>query len=177
MKKLNPLILTILFSPVLAFAQIDTVQQEMVSMSDSYGKTIDGKYRYFKNGENQAYSGVLFAKFPNGNYNSIQEFKNGIGDGTWMNFYENGNQKEVGTYQQNKVAGAIQKFYPSGKLKAEGTYREWRIRVGEWIYYDEEGKILKKENYGERGDFRDVEELYKAGDISKSYYEKVKRGE
>ena len=173
MKKILIYLITFWFFNSSSFAQIDTANQEMVSMADTYQKQKDGAFRYFKNGEEKPYDGVLFGKYENGNYLSIQEFKNGIGEGTWTNYYENGNLKEVGTYQKDKVAGPIQKFYPSGKLKAKGNYREWRIRVGEWIYYDEQGKIIKKENYGKKGDFRDVEDYYKRGEISKSWYEQI----
>lgn len=173
MKKIFVFFIPLLIFNFSSIAQIDTSNQEMVSMADTYQERKDGAYRYFKKGEEKPYDGVLFGKYANGNYLSVQEFKNGLGEGTWINYYENGNLKEVGTYQKNKVAGPIQKFYPSGKLQAKGTYREWRIRVGEWIYYDEKGNEIKRENYGKKGDFRDVEDYYKRGDISKSWYEQI----
>ncbi len=67
----------------------------------------------------------------------------------------------------------IKKYYPSGKLQAAGTYRSWRIRVSEWTYYDENGQVVKTEDYGQKGDFRDVEDFYQRGEISKAWYEEV----
>ena len=173
MKKILICFITFWIFAFSSLAQIDTINQEMVSMADTYQKRKGGTYRYFKKEEEKPYEGVLFGKYDNGNYASIQEFKNGIGEGTWINYYENGNLKEIGTYQKNKVAGPIQKFYPSGKIKAKGNYREWRIRIGEWIYYDEKGKVIKKEDYGKEGDLRDVEDYYNRGESSKSWYEQI----
>ncbi len=144
-----------------------------ISMSAAEGKYVDGTYRYFAKGADKPYTGVLYAKYPNGNYQSYQDFQDGIGQGTWINYYENGNYKEIGTYQQNKVKGPIKKYHPNGKLAAEGNYREWRIRVGEWKYYDQKGNLIKTENYGKIGDFRDVEGYYQRGEISKRWYEQI----
>lgn len=173
MKKVNWILILSLAFPFFLNAQIDTTNQEMVSMTDTYQKTYKGEYRYFKKGNAKPYEGVLFGKHSNGNYASIQEYKNGLGDGTWINFYENGNIKESGTYQKNKVAGPIQKFYPSGKIKSQGTYRDWRIRVGEWTYYNENGAVIKTEDYGKKGDLRDVEDYYQRGEISEAWYQQI----
>lgn len=165
----------------LAFAQQEELSmkdaeiRQEISMGETEGKVVDGVYRYYKKGEKKPFTGILYATYPSGNMLSRQEFVNGIGQGTWINYYENGNFKEVGTYEQNRVEGAIKKYYENGQLKSEGTYREWRIRVGEWKYYNEKGELTKTINHGKKGDFRDVEYYYKNGDISKSFYEKLKK--
>lgn len=149
------------------------VRQE-VSMGETEGKIVNGVYKYYKKGEDKPFTGILYATYPSGKILSRQEFVDGVGQGTWINYYENGNFKEVGTYEQNKVEGAIKKYYENGQLKSEGTYREWRIRVGEWKYYSTKGELTKTVNHGKKGDFRDVESYYKNGDISKSFYDKLK---
>jgi len=148
-----------------------------LSMSQVNGSAKDGTYRYYKPGDTEPFTGVLYARYDNGNYKSRQEFVAGVGQGTWINYWENGNLKEAGTYNQNRVEGPIKKNYQSGVLKAEGTYREWRVRVGTWKYYDGEGKYLKTEDYGREGDYRDVLDYYKSGQISKERYEQIKQGE
>lgn len=150
-------------------------QPAELSMGQTTGKTYQGQYTYFSNETNQPYTGILYAKYPNGNYLSRQEFKNGIGNGTWTNYYENGHISEQGTYVDNRVEGAIKKYYDTGILKSEGIYREWRIRVGEWKYYDAEGQLKEIINHGAYGDFRDVDGYYQRGEISKAYYEKLKK--
>ncbi|MEP0985644.1 hypothetical protein [Ekhidna sp.] len=151
---------------------VDTTQYSR-SMSDVNGSYADGVYRYIENGDTSFFNGSLYAKYDNGNFQSWQEYEKGVGEGHWINFYENGNLKEWGTYIQNKVEGPIRKYFENGLLKAEGTYREWRVRVGKWTYYDESGKRIKIEDYGVKGDFRDVVEYYKRGDISKTWYESI----
>ncbi|MDN3204530.1 toxin-antitoxin system YwqK family antitoxin [Algoriphagus sediminis] len=95
---------------------------------------------------------------------------NGIGQGKWINYYENGNYKEIGHYEENRVEGPIQKFHENGNLKAEGEYKDWRIRIGEWRYFDEDGKLLYSEDYGEKGSISEVQAYYDRGDISYSWY-------
>lgn len=150
------LLLCILFSfsfPSVVSTQVtismnDTETRQEISMTDAAGKNIDGVYRYYKKGEDMPFSGVLFAKYPNGNYSSWQQYVNGIGEGIWINYYENGNYKEIGNYNRNLVEGPIQKFYENGILKAEGTYKDWRIKVGKWKCYDENGILLTIIDYG-----------------------------
>ena len=169
---LTPIFCLLIYS--ISFGQAREVAAEReLTMGQVSGSSADGTYRYYKPGEQQPFTGVLYARYDNGNYKSRQEFVAGVGQGTWINYWENGNLKEAGTYNQNRVEGPIKKYYPSGVLMAEGTYKEWRVRVGIWKYYNEEGKFLKTENYGQKGDLRDVEELYKKGDISKSWYRKI----
>lgn len=174
--KITLLLLIILFPYVSCSQKTEVSAEHELSMSGASGRYVDGQWTYFKNGEKEPFTGVLYAQFPDGNYESRQEFENGIGEGTWINYWPNGNLKEAGTYQQNKVAGAIKKFYRSGILKSEGTYRDWRIRIGIWKYYDEEGNLLETVDHGKEGDFRDVEEYYKNGEISERWYRKIISG-
>jgi antitoxin component YwqK of YwqJK toxin-antitoxin module len=133
--------------PAGLFAQIDTLNQEMVSMSATYQKPYEVGGVYYKKNEKTPFTGVLFGKYENGQYLSIQEYKNGIGNGTWVNYYENGQLKEIGTYRDNRVEGPIKQFYDNGKLKAEGTYAHWRKKVGLWKFYDRKGKLVRSETF------------------------------
>jgi len=128
-------------------AQIDTVGQKMVSMSDTYQKPYKVGGVYYKKNDTTPYTGVLYGKYENGKYLSIQEYKNGVGNGTWINYYSNGNLKEVGTYRDNRVEGPVKQYYENGKLKAEGTYAHWRKKVGLWKYYNKEGIFVRSATY------------------------------
>jgi antitoxin component YwqK of YwqJK toxin-antitoxin module len=147
-----------------------TVAKQEVSMSNATGKRTNGIYRYYAKGDNKPFTGVLFAKYPNGNYSSWQEYVDGIGQGKWINYYENGNFKEIGYYHNNLVEGPIKKYYENGILKAEGNYKDWRIKIGEWKYFDKNGKLKSTINYGEKGSIEEVKEYYKRGEISYSWY-------
>ncbi len=153
-------------------AGIDTSQYAR-SMSEVTGQRSDGMNRYFENGISQPFEGILYATYDNGNFKSWQEFQKGIGEGHWINFYENGNMSEWGTYEQSKVQGPIRKYYESGVLKSEGIYRDWRVRIGVWKYYNRDGELVKTEDYGTLGDFRDVEAYYQSGQISERWYQSI----
>ncbi len=164
--------------PSIAFAQENISMSEAetkreVSMSSASGKTTDGIYRYYAKGDDKPFTGILYAKYPNGNYSSWQEYVDGVGQGKWINYYENGNYKEIGYYNNNLVEGPIKKYYKDGVLKAEGNYMDWRIKVGEWKYYDKNGKLASKLDYGEKGSMEEVKEYYERGEISYSWYSNI----
>lgn len=165
------LALVLITSTIAAQTKISADRE--LTMGQVTGSSADGTYRYYKPGESKPFTGILYARYDNGNYKSRQEYVEGIGQGTWINYWENGNLKEVGTYNQNRVEGPIKKYYETGKLKTEGTYKDWRIRVGKWKYYDESGSLTLEQDYGQKGDLRDVEEFYKNGEISKSRYQQI----
>jgi len=144
-----------------------------VSMADSFGKSNDGIYRYYAKGEDKPYTGILYGNHPNGNLASWQEYVDGVGQGKWINYYENGNYIEIGYYEQNEVTGPITKFHSNGKVKAEGTYKDWRVMIGEWKYYDQDGKLDYIKNYGKTGSIEEVQEYYERGDISYSWYSSI----
>ncbi|MGB5317232.1 MAG: hypothetical protein WBN56_14625 [Robiginitalea sp.] len=161
--------------PIAGFAQNtiameDAETRREVSMSNASGKRTDGVYRYYARGEEKPFTGVLFAKYDNGNYSSWQEFEDGVGQGKWINYYENGNYKEIGTYKQNLVEGPIKKYYENGSLKAEGNYKDWRIRIGQWNYYDQNGNLESTEDYGDKGNIEEVKDYYERGEISYRWY-------
>ncbi len=170
---LGSLVLFLALSHDIKAQQTEIAAIREFSMSEVTANSSDGTYRYYKEGEAEPFTGVLYAQWENGNFKSRQEFIDGVGEGKWINYWPNGNLKEVGTYQQNIVEGPIKKYYESGKLKASGNYKDWRIRIGEWKYYKESGELTLTENYGTKGDFRDVEEYYKSGQISKEQYLKI----
>jgi len=174
MTTLIKLLICICFASSLQAQPTQISADEEISMSQANASAKDGTYRYYKNGENKGFTGILYTKYDNGNYLTRQEYKSGLGEGTWINYWPNGNLKEVGTYQKNKVEGPIKKYNQNGNLIAKGHYIDWRIRVGLWSYYDDDGNLVKTEDYGSEGDFRDVEDYYDRGEISTYRYNQLK---
>ncbi|MBT8239025.1 MAG: hypothetical protein KJN65_10300 [Croceitalea sp.] len=176
--KKGSLLVLLLAIPVTAFSQ-KTVSMENVesrrevSMADASGKQTDGVYRYYANGEDQPFTGVLFSKHANGKFASWQEFEEGVGQGKWINYYENGNYREIGNYNQNLVEGPIKKYYENGVLKAEGTYKDWRIKIGKWNYYDTDGNLESTKDYGDKGSIEEVQQFYDSGEISYRWYSSI----
>ena len=150
-----------------------TVTKREVSMSNATGKRTNGIYKYYAIGDDKPFTGVLFAKYPNGNYSSWQEYVDGVGQGKWINYYENGNYKEIGYYNNNLVEGPIKKYYENGILKAEGNYKDWRIKIGEWKYFDKNSKLKSTIDYGAKGSIEEVKQYYERGEISYSWYSNI----
>ena len=172
--------LILLLFPFLASSQNtlsmkDVTQRQEISMDDIFGKRVDGVYRYYENGATEPFTGILFSNHPNGQIHSWQHFVDGIGEGEWINYYDNGHFREIGNYNQNRVEGPIKKYHRNGELEAAGTYKEWRIRIGEWKYYDESGKLTRTENYREKGSIEEVKAYYNRGDIGYSWYAQILR--
>lgn len=165
--------------PILMFSQVIRYMGEVeikreLPMSEVNGKSSEGIYRYYEKGEQEPFTGVLYAKYDNGSYSSWQEYVDGVGEGTWINYYPNGQYKEIGTYVGNRVEGPIKKFYSTGQLKAQGIYKDWRIRVGEWSFYDENGALETTTDYGTKGSIEEVAAYYESGEISYAWYSKIR---
>ena len=179
----NYLLITAIFASFISmvshsFAQrtlpmSDSETKREISMSSAIGKRVDGIYRYYAKAEDVPFTGVLFAKYPNGNYLSWQEYVDGVGQGKWINYYESGNYKEIGYYKNNLVEGPISKYYENGRLKARGNYKDWRIKIGKWEYYDQDGKLENTVDYGSKGSIEEVEDYYQRGEISYSWYSDI----
>lgn len=177
--KIQLLILLTLFSAHVYAQEIRSMSEvegkRVLSMGETDANSSDGTYRYYAKGEKTAFSGILYANYPNGNTLSWQEYENGLGQGQFINYYENGNFKEIGTYEQNRVEGPIRKFHSNGEIQAVGTYKDWRIKVHVWKYYDRSGKLIETVDYGEKGSIEEVNAYYQRGDIPYSWYSQILR--
>ncbi|WP_343762742.1 hypothetical protein [Gangjinia marincola] len=116
-------------------------------MNDTYTTSYRVGRVYYEKGSKIPFTGVLYGKYSNGNYLSIQEYTNGVGNGKWVNYYDSGELKEVGTYVDNRVEGPYVLYYLNGNKKAEGKYKHWKIKVGEWTYYNEDGSVNHTETH------------------------------
>jgi antitoxin component YwqK of YwqJK toxin-antitoxin module len=62
-----------------------------------------------------------------------------------LKYYNEMRRNAAGKWMKNGVGRA---YYDHGVLEREGTYKD-DVRVGQWKYYDQEGKLSRTE---ERGD-------------------------
>ena len=72
-----------------------------------------------------------------------------------------------------KGSGPIKKYYENGTLKSEGQYKDWRIKIGHWNYYDQNGKLHSSVDYGTKGSIEEVKAYYDRGDISYRWYSAI----
>ena len=66
--------------------------------------------------------------------------------GLWISYYENGKKWSESNYSHGVKAGHSITFFPNGRVRYVGEYANDK-QVGNWTFYDEDGKVVKEENY------------------------------
>lgn len=128
-------------------AQIDTKNQRMIPMSQTYQKAYELGGVYYETGTKKPFTGILYGKYDNGKLMTMQEYVNGIGNGKWIDFDPYERKICEGTYKNNRVEGPVKFFYENGSLKSEGQYLHWKKPIGLWKYYDKKGNIVHTMTY------------------------------
>lgn len=73
-------------------------------------------------------------------------------------YYPNGQVKDIINYKAPGIQdGPAASYYPSGQLLAKGQWKD-RKRTGHWVYFNEDGSVMREENYGEDGILREFSE-------------------
>lgn len=92
-------------------------------------------------------------------------FKEGKEVGVWKYYFDDGTLRRIERYSRKGIATKY--YYPNGHLKSKGkaivAYEEELLHYyyqGEWLYYDEEGKITQRITY----DHGDVVSSVKPGE-------------
>jgi antitoxin component YwqK of YwqJK toxin-antitoxin module len=70
----------------------------------------------------------------------------GVRYGPWEQYYSDGKIRLRGAYLNDEKNGPFNTFYNSGQPMMSGAYVAGHMD-GNWIYYDEKGKVTKKEYY------------------------------
>lgn len=76
--------------------------------------------------------------------------KNSKGEktGVWKMFSEQGYELSIHVYRDGKLHGDVIVYHPNGALNYNGEYYEGE-RVKTWKFYDENGNLIKEEDFGE----------------------------
>lgn len=118
--------------------------------------------REIANGKN---NGRATEYYENGTTRMISYFKNDSLDGEVLRFYPNGRLELKANFDKGVAQGMAYYFYPSGVIKAfrywnngkmKGYVSDYWDTIGEVkaaLYYDEQGKLVYKKNFDERGQF------------------------
>jgi antitoxin component YwqK of YwqJK toxin-antitoxin module len=74
------------------------------------------------------------------------EFKDNKPVGRFKYYYPNDSVRAIMNFKQNGKVAYAQLFHPTGKKMAEGKYVQ-EIKDSIWIYFDESGILISKDNY------------------------------
>ena len=66
--------------------------------------------------------------------------------GLWLSYYENGIKWSESNYSHGVRMGHSITFFPNGRVRYVGEYADDK-QSGHWIFYDEEGNIVKEGDY------------------------------
>ncbi len=103
--------------------------------------------------------------YPNGNLEFIEEYDNSMEYYIKYNFYfMNGSpQSTLELVDKNERIYTAKVYYKNGQLKEEG-FRQLNmaagdyVRIGEWKYYDEQGKLIETHNFHKGEEIEDGSE-------------------
>jgi len=84
--------------------------------------------------------------YPDGRIAESLTWKNGLKTGPWEQYYSDGKIKFRGSFLNNEKTSTFSAFGLSGQVMFTGQYSKGH-QEGQWLYYDEKGKIIKKEFY------------------------------
>lgn len=78
------------------------------------------------------------------------EVHNGLRTGPWASYFPNGGIRSRSTYVDGLEEGPTEVYHENGLTYYTGTYRKGRS-IGEWIFYDPQGKEARRVTYDSTG--------------------------
>lgn len=70
----------------------------------------------------------------------------GLKKGVWTSYFENGQKNSESNFLKGINNGYSMVWYPNGNVRYFGDYKDGK-RIGEWVFYEEDGTVAKKESY------------------------------
>ncbi len=70
----------------------------------------------------------------------------GLKNGIWTSYFENGQKNSESNFLNGTNHGYSMVWYPNGNVRYFGDYKAGK-RTGEWVFYEEDGAVAKKESY------------------------------
>jgi antitoxin component YwqK of YwqJK toxin-antitoxin module len=90
--------------------------------------------------------GVAKTFYPGKGLAEVVNWRDGLREGPWIQYYTDGTVKMKANNHSDKKHGVMEVFSEKGTLIISGKYAEGDPD-GTWLFYDEKGKIEKKEVY------------------------------
>lgn len=98
----------------------------------------------FETHENGKFNGAYRTFFTHNKIKLRGQYTNNEMTGLWYKYDERGNLLEEVTFSKNKENGPFREFFPSGKISVSGTYKNGDTEDGPLLFYNENGKLIKK---------------------------------
>ena len=74
--------------------------------------------------------------------------KNDVEEGEWRAYFPDGRLQVLGYFKDGKRSGTSTVYRSTGQLYMEGFYKEGH-HCGKWKFYDEQGYLIREDDYGE----------------------------
>jgi antitoxin component YwqK of YwqJK toxin-antitoxin module len=74
--------------------------------------------------------------------------KDGKREGTWKAYLRDGRPWSIDEFKNGDLDGSSTVYWENGNLRWEGKYKAGK-HVGHWKWYDEQGILLREEDYPE----------------------------
>ena len=97
---------------------------------------------------NNRKEGLWITYYANENKRSEGSYKADVKEGKWIQYHQNGKKQSEGTFVDGVYAGKYISYHKNGKKNLEGLYYEYTgkstdgKKVGEWKYFDTDGKTV-----------------------------------
>ncbi|MDR1835276.1 MAG: hypothetical protein LBQ96_05685 [Fusobacteriaceae bacterium] len=103
----------------------------------------------YKSGEARPYTGNILYFYPTGKIQRVVEYQNGEECGKETNYYENGQINEVFTRRDHFTrVGKYIRYHENGKLLTERAYDAYGASYDPIKYYDDKGRLMRVQ-YGD----------------------------
>lgn len=113
---------------------------------DEYPNGIPTKVEYYKWIGDREELVKHIRYYSNGEKQEEGYYTNGQKSGKWTYWYENGNKWSEGYFEEGERNGPGAVWYEGGAIQYTGGYIQGKPD-GEWIFYDGEGKEVKRVTY------------------------------
>ena len=94
-------------------------------------------------------NGEYIKHYQNGVIQMRGMMKDGKREGLWKSWYDNGSPWSETTFEGGKKNGRTSTWYENEKKRYDGFYTN-DTESGNWTFWNEEGKLIKMENYSNR---------------------------
>ena len=74
--------------------------------------------------------------------------KNGKKQGEWKAYLRDGRPWSIGNFKDGKMDGPSTVYWENGNLRYKGYFKDG-VHCGHWKWYDEQGFLLREEDYPE----------------------------